>query len=109
MLNVYRYKLMEPDLWMDTGALPCPRCRSMNFEVTSSAYTGSMATCKDCGARSHLCAWNDGEVQLQRNESGDLFSYAGLKFQRPAEDTIVRTRTGKEAWRLADASARVRG
>lgn len=94
---------------MDTGALPCPRCRSMNFEVTSSMYTGSMATCKDCGARSHLCEWNDGEVQLHRDPcKSPLFQYAGLKFQRPAEDRIVKTKTGKEAWARADASSKRR-
>lgn len=101
MPTVYRYKLMK-DLWMDTGALPCPRCRNENPVVTSSMYTGTMVTC-ECGGRSHVIEWNNGEIQLHRNPGDAIFHYVGLKFARPTTDKVIKVKASKQAWALADA------
>ncbi len=86
---VYRYPLGY-GITMDTGPLPCPRCRSANVEHTSHPATGSMATCRACGARSHLNEWNDGRVDLDRIKGRTTYKYCGLTFPRPTSDVVKR-------------------
>jgi hypothetical protein len=97
---VYRYRL-APKIWMDTDALPCPRCRSQHLRRESHPAIGSMVTCLDCGGRDYLENWNDGEITLDRIEGKDSFAHnGGLKFERPESDKIVKT-TRNKALRLS--------
>lgn len=86
---VYRYPLCK-GITMDTHALPCPRCRSSFVKETSHPATGSMATCMECGAQSHLKSWNDGRVDYDRIEGGTTYRYSGTTFTRPPSDVIKR-------------------
>lgn len=89
--SVTRYRLGEGGPWHDRGALPCPRCRSLNIHSASGAWGGPMTTCLDCGARSSDVAWNDGHVHLSRVPGKSVFAWCGEKFDRPRTDVIVIT------------------
>lgn len=103
MTVIYRYKLIQ-GIWHDTGALPCPRCRSTNVETYSHPACGVLETCRDCGGRSDRQSWNDGEIDLQRTPGATTFHYVGEKFTRPASDVIVKT-TRKRALKLTGQAA----
>lgn len=94
MPQVMRYKLCR-GIWMDTGALPCPRCRSTRLTRESHPATGTMVSCHECGARGHEGEWNDGEVQYQRVEGKTHYVSAPQQFQRPSTDRIIKTSRSK--------------
>lgn len=60
----------------DEGALPCPRCRSVNLAQRSHPAVGPRVACLDCGAEACRVEWNDGLIRPTQHT-------------RPASDVIV--------------------
>jgi len=101
MPTIYRYRLCK-GIQMDTGSLPCPRCRSAHLKRESHPATGCMTTCLDCGARGNTHDWNNGEFSLDREPGKTTYKHnGGLKFERPPSDKIVST-TRERALRLSE-------
>ena len=80
----------DEGMFIDLGALPCPRCRNRQPVIESHPATGQMVTCTKCGARGYLADWNDnGEFYLEKTKGKSCFHPVGVKvFKRPKSDII---------------------
>ena len=89
----YFYKKLS----IDTGAFPCPRCRSDNV-TNESGMCGQIATCIKCGARSALDRWNDGFIDMDKVPNKTYYEFVDLKFKRPLGEKVEihRKQSGRQ-------------
>ena len=87
-MKILRRYIHYGEFWIDSSALPCPRCRSENLCTESHQQTGPITTCTCCGARSQLIRWNDGYVEMTREDGRSTYRHIGEHYQRPDHDVI---------------------